>query len=104
MGGSYAHEYLENPSFLSSLAEYVQGFTRLEEKKWPNDHYAFKRDQVHEVLGRTLAHLTAGRLHLFNRRKQFEDRPDLKELFDKIDQEQLPEVYKKKGISLEYWL
>lgn len=102
-GAVYAHEYLGNPQLVSILADYMDGATRQQERAWPEDHYAFKRDQVKEMLNKTLAHLAAGRLHLFHRQNQFKDRPDLKELFDRIDREQLSEMYRKKQMNCEYW-
>lgn len=103
-GAVYAHEYLGNPQLVSILADYISGVTRQQESTWPDDHHAIKRDQVQEMLNETLAHLAAGRLHLFHRREQFKNNPGLQELFDKIDREQLPEMYRKKQINYEYWL
>lgn len=100
----YAHEYLRNPEVLSLVVDYSFRASEGRGLFDQPDVCEIKRVETQQKMSRTLAHLAAGRLHLFHRREQFEDRPDLQQLFNKIDREQLPEMYRKRKMNVEYWL
>ncbi len=99
----YAHEYLKNPEVLTLICDHSVRICEDRDMFDRPDRYEVKCVDAQRELSRTLAHLAGGRLHLFHRRKQFSDRPELQELFDKIDKVQLPEMYRKRKRDIEYW-
>ena len=106
----YGHEYLSNPGTLG----FVRGTipftdtrtagrgTYLEMEYRAGSELMRSRARIN--LSKTLAHLSAARLHLYHRQEQFRERPELEELMKRIENEQLPRLKEGMRANINYWL
>jgi len=97
----YAHEYLSNRQLVTQLVIFAMSGGNVKDGAGlPRDE---QQNEVYRKFTRTIVHLDAARLHLFNRKTQREADPDLEELYRGIDFKLLPIVRNNKRSSHEYW-